>query len=166
MASLEGNVDLSMGGYSLKRVQETKCLGVHTDENLTWSEHVNHISKKVVCNISVLRKIAPTLTLDNRITVYRSFIEPYFNYCSLVWKSISQTLSNKLQRLQNRAARVVTGLPYTVRSAQILEALGWLPLTEMRMQQKAIMMYKIIHGTAPKYMIDSSWDLKLIIYEI
>ena len=50
MASFEGNVDLSVGGYSLKRVQHTKCLGVHIDENLTWSEHVNHILKKVVCN--------------------------------------------------------------------------------------------------------------------
>ena len=49
----------------------------------------------------------------------------------------------------------MTGLPYTVRSAPILEALGRLPLTEMRKQQKAIMMYKIIHGTAPKYMIDT-----------
>ena len=33
MASLEGNVDLSVGGYSLKRVQQTKCLGVHIDQN-------------------------------------------------------------------------------------------------------------------------------------
>ena len=47
----------------------------------------------------------------------------------------------------------MTGLPYTVRSAQILEALGRLPLIEMRKQQKAIMMYKIIHGTAPNFMI-------------
>ena len=76
MASLEGNVDLSVGGYSLKKVQKTKCLGVHTDENLSCSEQVNHISKKVVLNINVLRKIAPTLTLDNRITVYRLIIEP------------------------------------------------------------------------------------------
>ena len=49
----------------------------------------------------------------------------------------------------------MTGLPYTVRSAQILEALGRLPLTEMRKRQKAILMYKILHGTAPKYMIDT-----------
>ena len=49
----------------------------------------------------------------------------------------------------------MTGLPYKVWSAQILEALGRLPLTEMRKQQKTIMMYKIIHGTAPNYMINT-----------
>ena len=48
----------------------------------------------------------------------------------------------------------MTGLPYTVRSAQILEALDWLPVTEMREQEKVILMNKIIHRTAPKYMMD------------
>ena len=48
----------------------------------------------------------------------------------------------------------MTGLPYTVRSAQIFEALDWLSLTEMSKQQKGNLMYKIIHGTASKYMMD------------
>ena len=76
--------------------------------------------------------------------VYRSIPEPYFNYCSLVWDSTGKTQSKQLQRLQNRAARIVTRLPYTVRSSQILELLGWSSLTKMRMQQKAVMMYRVI----------------------
>ena len=76
--------------------------------------------------------------------VYRSITEPYFSYCSLVWDSTGKTQSKQLQRLQNRAARIVTGLPYTVRSSQILELLGWSSLTKMRMQQKAVMMYRVI----------------------
>ena len=48
--------------------------------------------------------------------------------------------------------RYLTGLPYTVRSAQIIEQLGWSLLTEMRMQQKAIiMMYKTVDGLALPY---------------
>ena len=62
--------------------------------------------------------------------------------------------SNKLQRLQNRAARVITGLPYTIRSKEIRKQLGWYSLAEMRNQQKAIMMYKIVNGLAPSYMAD------------
>ena len=45
-------------------------------------------------------------------------------------------------------------LAYTVRSTRILELLGWLPLAEIRMQHKAIMMNKIIHGFDPPYMTD------------
>ena len=76
--------------------------------------------------------------------VYRSIIELYFNYCSLVWYSAGKTQSKKLQGLQNRAARIMTGLPYTVRLAQRLELWGWSSLTKMRMQQKAVMMCRII----------------------
>ena len=46
IASLEGDIDLSVSGISIKRVKHTKCLGVHINENLTWSEHVNYISNK------------------------------------------------------------------------------------------------------------------------
>ena len=63
IASLEGTIDLSVNGISLSRVEHTKCLGVHIDENFTWAEHVNNLTKKVVCNISVLRKISSALTL-------------------------------------------------------------------------------------------------------
>ena len=64
-------------------------------KDFTWSEHVNkNTSRKAVCYISAY----------NGITVYTSIIEPYFSYFSLAWESISQTLSNKIQRLQNQAA--------------------------------------------------------------
>ena len=163
IATLEGDLNLSVNGISLKRVKHTKCLGVHIDENLTWAKHVEYITKKVVCNISILRKVSSTLTPDNRNTVYKSIIEPYFNYCSPVWDSIGDTLSKKLQRLQNRAAGIVTGLschPKSVRSKQILNQLGWSSLAEMRKQQKAIMMYKIVHGLAPSYLTDMFTEQK------
>ena len=76
--------------------------------------------------------------------VYRSIIEPYFNYCSLVLDGAGKTQSNKLQHVQNRAAHIVTGLPYAVWLTQRLELWGWSSLTKMRMQQKAVMMYRVI----------------------
>ena len=48
------------------------------------------------------------VTLDNLLNVYRSIIEPYFDYCCIVWDGIGNNMAEKLQRLQNRAARVIT----------------------------------------------------------
>ena len=154
IAAIENGLNLVVSGNSLERVKHCKCLGVHIDENLTWAKHVESIIKKVVCNISILRKVSPSLTLDHRITVYKSVIEPHFNYCSLVWDSITETLSNKLQKLQNRAARIVSGLPYSVPSNEIRQHLGWPSLVEMRRRDKAIMMYKIVHGHTAPYLKD------------
>ena len=63
-------------------------------------------------------------------------------------------LADKPQRLQNRAAaRIVTGATYNIRSKEVLEKLEWLPLKQRRIEQKAIMMYKIANNLAPKYMV-------------
>ena len=92
LATLEGDLKLQIDGTSLKRVQVTKCLGVQMDENLTLEKHAEYIIQKVACNISILGKVAPILSLDNKIAIYRSIIEPYFNYCCLVWDGLSETL--------------------------------------------------------------------------
>ena len=118
-STMDGDINLRTNDASLCRVQNNKCLRVQVDENLTWKRHSEHIIKKVVCNISILRGASAILMLENKVTIYEYIIEPYFNYCCLVWDGISEALSNKLQRLQNRAARVITSLPYTVRSEEI-----------------------------------------------
>ena len=72
-----------------------------------------------------------------------------------MWDSIDATLTNKLQVLQNRAARIITGASYlTVRTSDMFEQLNWEKLSERRMRQKAIMMFKIVNGMAPPYLVD------------
>ena len=39
--------------------------------------------------------------------IYQASIQPYFDYCSTVWGNCGVTLQDKLQKLQNRAARVL-----------------------------------------------------------
>ena len=46
--------------------------------------------------------------MHTAIKIYKGLIEPHFDYCSVVWDGLSQQLSEKLQKPQNRAARVIT----------------------------------------------------------
>ena len=69
--------------------------------------HIASISRKVSSGIGVINKIKPFVPTFNLISVYRSIVEPYFDYCSIVWDDISDNLTDKLQILQNRAARVI-----------------------------------------------------------
>ena len=84
------------------------------------------------CGIRVLKRIRPFVGLEHLINVYRSIVEPYFTYCCIVWDSIGETLVDSLQKLQNRAARVITGASYSKHLADIRRQLGWLSLSEMR----------------------------------
>ena len=46
------------------------------------------------------------------VTLYKSLVESRLGYCDTVWGNCGETLKNKLQRLQDRAARVVTKTKY------------------------------------------------------
>jgi hypothetical protein len=52
-----------------------------------------------------MKKIVPKRTLKK---VHNAIMLPHFDFCSLVWDNCSDYLIDKLQKLQNRAARVIT----------------------------------------------------------
>ena len=97
------------------------------DEHLTWDGQLENIQTKVSRGIGMLRRmrIVPKTTLTK---VYNAVILPHFDYCSLVWDNCSDYLIDKLQKLQNRAARVITGRSYETRSRDVFKELHWQPL--------------------------------------
>ena len=94
-----------------------------------------------------MKKYVPATVLEN---VYKAIVLPYFDYCSLVWESCSVYLQDKLQKMQNRAARVITGKPYDTRISDMLNELGWQPLAERRRSQKIIFMHKAKNKQFPE----------------
>ena len=112
------SLDPSIQGISLEKVNCSKCLGVELDEFLSWDSHITSVCKNVSSGIGVIKKIKPFIPSRNLINIYQSMVEPYFNYCSIVWNGISKGLAEKLQKLQNRAARIITGSHYMAPTVQ------------------------------------------------
>ena len=82
--------------------------------------------------------------------MYQSLVLPYLDYCSLVRANCNQTLKSKVQRLQNRAARVITGDSYDIRSKDILNKLGWKNLEGRRIPQTEAYVTKVLQGKFPE----------------
>ena len=77
----------------------------------------------------------------------------YFWPClTTVWGNISKGLSDKVQKLQNRAARILTFSGYETRSRVLLDELGWERLGNIRHKRLAMMMYKIYSNLSPSYL--------------
>ena len=85
------------------------------------------------------------------LQIYKGHIEPHFDYCSVVWDGLSQQLNEKLQVLQNRAARVITKSSYNTNSSNLLNSLSWDNLSVRRTKQKANLMHKCVNKLAPNY---------------
>ena len=65
---------------------------------------------------------------------------------------MSGYLSDKLQKLQNRAARVITKSPFDTSCNLLLAMLKWEKLSLRRKKQKALIMYKTLNELAPEYL--------------
>ena len=72
-----------------------------------------------------LKQVRPFVSMHAAIKIYKGLIEPHFDYCSAVWDGLTQQLSEKLQKLQNRTIRVITKSSYDISSRFLLNSLGW-----------------------------------------
>ena len=99
-------------------------------------------------------KIQPLLNVPDPINLYKTLVLPHLDYCSFVCGNCGATLRCKLQKLQYRAARIITRSGQEVRSTKILIDLGWSDLETRRMFQKSTIMYEIKNGIAPTYLRD------------
>ena len=91
----------------------------------------------------------PQSTLLN---IYNSLVQPHFDYYSLVWGNCGKTLSNRLQKLQNRAARVITSSNFDVDVDSLFHKLSWKDLKSQRQIQNALMVFKSLNGLVPEYL--------------
>ena len=146
------DVEIRIDDQIIKRVEHTKSLGVTIDAHLTWCRHVEEISRKVSSAIGALKRVRPFIPKETAIQIYNALILPNFDYCSPVWDCLSGYLSDKRQKLQNRAARIITELPFDTNSDHLLSTLNWERLSIRRKKQKALLMYKTMNGLSPEYL--------------
>ena len=133
---------ITMNNNSVSSVTSQKCLGVDLDETLAFDIYIEKLCLKICSGIGALRRIKPFVPLSFLVKLYKSLIQPYFDYCSPLWDTCNKTLKDKLQTLQNRAARVITGARYEIRSNDLLESLQWDSLHVRRAKLKSVLLYK------------------------
>ena len=112
-------------------VEKVEYLGAQLDQNLVWDEHVRFVCTKAYRALRFLKyakKFLPQKTLSH---IYRGIVEPYFRYFSSVLWSYEKTRLLTLQKLQNRAARIVTNSSYDTSADAQIQKLNW-PTIEYR----------------------------------
>ena len=109
IALLPSEPHISLDGYSNERQNTYKCLGVQVDERLSWEADISEVVSKVAKVLAALRRLRPICPQSTLVTIYKSLILPHLNYCGAVWGCIGNGLNQKLEKLQNRAALIVTG---------------------------------------------------------
>ena len=143
---------LTINGAPIKRVDCVKSLGLNIDENLSWNKHIDKISKKIASGIGALKRMRPFVPSSTLKYIYSSVIQPHFDYCCVVWDNCSKSSADELQKLQNRAARILTFSNYDTNADLLIKRIGWRKLDSQRKIQKVTMIYKSLNGLNPDYL--------------
>ena len=126
-------------------------LGVLIDEGLTMQNHVQSICQSSYHYLRNIRQIRPYLTINAAKTIIHSIISSRLDYCNSLLYGVPDFVINKLQLLQNCAARVVLNINKFDSITSGLKKLHWLPVKE-RIQYKIILIvYKALNGNQPIY---------------
>ena len=153
---LSSEPHICLDGHLVGRVNSYKYLGIQVDETLSWEAHIPEVVSKVAKVFAALRRLRPIYPQSTLVTIYKSLIIPHLDYCSAVWGSIGNGLSQKLEKLQSRAARIITGSGWDIRSAQILPALKWASLPDRRTKQLKSLMFKMLITLYPNTFLKNS----------
>ena len=102
-------IHLQIDDQEIFETKASKFLGVFIDNKLNWKIHLAYISGKIARGIGTLIKARGYFNNDCMKCLYYSFIYPYLMYCNYIWGNTYKTSLSKLQVLQNKAVRVITG---------------------------------------------------------
>ena len=133
-------------GSDIERVRNFCYLGVTLDEYPPWKEHVSEVFTKVNKRLGLLGRIRSCLTLKAAKCVYNCLVLPVLCYTDTAWGELSVECKSRLQRLQNRAARIIVRRDST---SEALKTLGWPNLETFRKRNKSILVYKCLNDLAP-----------------
>ena len=122
--SNDDKLNLSIRDRELESVDVIKYRGVHVDYSLSWKDHLKYVTSKVLREMGMLKQAKCYLPESCLKILHSSIVEPYFRHCCSVWGTCGVTDKNRLQKFQNRVARIVTNTKFGASSRLLIERLG------------------------------------------
>ena len=123
-------LQIVLDGKSMKQSDYFKYLGIYIDHCLTWNKHVNYIQSRVYPKLNLLNRISSFLSRDILLRIYKQTVLPLLDYGCVIWGECSKENAQCLERLQNRAMRIILLIiwlaPWAGKMNQIARC-DWLP---------------------------------------
>ena len=101
--------------------------------------------------LSRLRNLIPT---EAKLLLYKSSILPYLTYCHLMWHFCKASDARKVERVQERALRIVRNTQHSVEYSNLLNRANLSSLQNRRLQDLATLRYKVKNGLVPSNVVD------------
>lgn len=93
----------------VSKVKKLKLLGLHFEENLNWSTHINSVITRCSKQSYAFRLMRPLLTPQQMTIAFSGLVQPIIYYAAPVWIALPNNLVNKLSKLCKRFHKIIHG---------------------------------------------------------
>ena len=144
-------ISLNLEHDIIRSSDSVKLLGVYIDKKLNFNQHVSKLCKKGNQKLHALARVSNYLSKDKLRILMKTFIESQLNFCPIVWMFHSRTLNNKINRLHERALRIVyrDELHENMSFKDLLDKDGAVTIHDRNLQKLAIVMYLVKNELSP-----------------
>ena len=116
-----------------------------------------HITK--TCNLAFyflhnIRRIRKYLAHESTQKLVLALVIGHLDYCNSLFYGLPANQINKLQRVQNAAARLVSNIPRFCHISPVMYRLHWLPVKYRIIYKVILITFKAMQGNAPRYISD------------
>ena len=149
----DDNISITLGQHEIHNSNNQKLLGVIIDNKLTFNEHVTSLCKKATQKLHALSRVSRFMNTAKKRVIMKSFITSHFSYCPLIWMLHSRTLNTRINRIHERALRIVYSDNISTFS-ELLEKDNSVTVHERNIQALAVELFKVLNGLSPKIMYE------------
>ena len=112
------------------------------------------VSKNAYYHLRNIASIRNTLYVDSAKALVHAFISSRLDYCNSLLYGLPKKSLDRLQRVQNMAARLITGTKITDHITPVLHGLHWLPINQRIEFKIMTLTFKSLHDLAPQYLTE------------
>ena len=149
--ALQTYLSAMISSQSVPLLAILRNLGFIFDSDMSFSDQINSVSKSCHFHIRDIRRIRHLLPLSTA----NSLVSSKLDYCNSLYSGISQANLNKLQRIQNSLARVITNTSKYQYITPTLKKLHWLPIKQRIDYKLCLITYKTLTNQQPTYLYNS-----------
>ena len=137
------------GGCCIRFSGTVKNLGVILDRHLTLEPHIKSIVSHCYKLLSDIGRIRSVLTNKQTESLVHSVISSRLDYCNSLFLGLNKSIINKLQKVQNAAARLILKKRKRTSIRSDIKDLHWLRVDQRIMFKTLLLVYKCINAIAP-----------------
>ena len=145
---------IRIGESEIQPATSVKNLGAVIDSNLSMEKHITKTCNAAFYHIYNIRQIRKYLIKESTERMVHAFMTSKLDYFNSLMYGLPNSQIQKLQRVQNAAAKMISGARKYDHVTPLLRELHWLPVKE-RIEFKVLLLtFKALNDMAPEYLKD------------